>query len=440
MQDYFYSLAELIQSLLQGEEVFTCAFNGETSAFVRFNHNRIRQAGQVTQQSITLDLIAGRRHAAADLTLAGDPAVDRTRLAGLVEELRATRANMPEDPFLYYATEVHSSERCYPGTLPAGQAMAESILTAGQGHDLVGILASGAIHAGFANSLGQRNWYSRHSFNLDWSLYLRADKAVKARYAGFDWRDEELRTRMETAAAQLAVMAQPARQVPPGRYRAYLTPVALEEILNLLSWDAFSLRAHRTGATPLLKMVEEGARLNPALTLRENAAEGVAPDFQSAGFIRPPQVALIEQGIYRDCLVSPRSAAEYGVPANGAGAEEDPLSLDLAPGAIPTDEVLERLDTGFYIGNLWYLNYSDRNAARLTGMTRFATFWVENEQIQAPVAVLRFDDTLYHLLGDRLLGLTAERELLLDPGSYGSRSTRSVHLPGALIEGMSFTL
>ncbi len=440
MQDYFYSLAELIQSLLQGGEVFTCAFYGEDSDFVRFNHNRIRQAGHVAQQSLMLDLIAGRRHAAADLTLAGDLAVDRTRLAKLMEELRAIRADVPEDPFLYYATEVHSSERCYASHLPAGQAMAETILTAGQGRDLVGILASGAIHAGFANSLGQRNWYRRPSFNLDWSLYLRADKAVKARYAGFDWRDEELRTRMETAAAQLEVMAQPARRIPPGRYRAYLTPVALEEMLGLLSWDAFGLRAHRTGATPLLRMVEEGARLNPALSLRENTAEGVAPDFQAAGFIRPPQVALIENGIYRDCLVSPRSAAEYGVPANGAEAGEDPLSLDLAAGTIPGDEVLQRLDTGLYIGNLWYLNYSDRNAARITGMTRFATFWVEHGRIQAPVAVLRFDETLYHLLGDRLLGLTVEQELLLDPGSYGSRSSRSARLPGALVEGMSFTL
>ena len=63
-------------------------------------------------------------------------------------------------------------------------------------------------------------------------------------------------------------------------------------------------------------------------------------------------------------------------------------------------------------------------------MTRFATFWVEHGRIQAPVAVLRFDETLYHLLGDRLLGLTVEQELLLDPGSYGSRSTRSARLRG----------
>ena len=36
-----------------------------------------------------------------------------------------------------------------------------------------------------------------------------------------------------------------------------------------------------------------------------------------------------------------------------------------------------QLDTGIYVNNLWYLNYSDRPAGRITGMTRFATLWVE---------------------------------------------------------------
>ncbi len=103
-------------------------------------------------------------------------------------------------------------------------------------------------------------------------------------------------------------------------------------------------------------------------------------------------------------------------------------------------DALQALDRGLYIGNLWYLNYSDRNSARITGMTRFATFWVENGGIQAPVNALRFDDSLYRLLGDQLLALTREREFLLDPGSYGARSSRSARLPGALIGAMRFTL
>jgi hypothetical protein len=53
---------------------------------------------------------------------------------------------------------------------------------------------------------------------------------------------------------------------------------------------------------------------------------------------------------------------------------------------------------------------------------------------------MRFDDSIYRMLGENLLGLTCERELLLDSGTYGGRSSKSVELPGALIDGLSFTL
>ena len=86
----------------------------------------------------------------------------------------------------------------------------------------------------------------------------------------------------------------------------------------MLAWSGFGLKDHRTEQTTLLKMVEEGVRLHPAVTLRENTRDGVSPNFQAAGFIRPDQVTLIEAGAFHDCLVSPRSAKEYDVPTNGA--------------------------------------------------------------------------------------------------------------------------
>ena len=440
MQDYFHAIADYLGLLLQGQEIYTCALTGETSDFVRFNRAKIRQAGRVTQHNLNLDLIDGRHHAAATLTLAGDLELDRPRIEQLVKELREIRAQTPEDPFLLYATGVRSSEQVYPDELPPGPETTAQILAATRAYDLVGILASGTTCAGFANSLGQRNWYSRASFNLDWSLYSHADKAVKTRYAGFHWDATEFSARLEQAAEQLQTLARPAHNLQPGSYRAYLAPAALEEIMDLLGWGGFGLRAHRTGNTPLLRMIESGARLSPQLTVTENTAAGVAPNFEYAGFIRPPQVTLIEGGAYKECLVSPRSAAEYGVPGNGADNHETPLSLDVAPGNLAHSTILEALDTGLYIGNLWYLNYSDRNAARLTGMTRFATFWVNDGRIQAPVNAMRFDETIYKLLGDSLLGLTREREMLLDPGSYGGRSKRSARLPGILVSDMRFTL
>ena len=73
-------------------------------------------------------------------------------------------------------------------------------------------------------------------------------------------------------------------------------------------------------------------------------------------------------------------------------------------------------------------------------MTRFATFWVEHGKIVAPVSPMRFDDSIYRMLGENLVELTRERELLLDPLTYDSRSTASARLPGALLRALRFTL
>jgi predicted Zn-dependent protease len=77
---------------------------------------------------------------------------------------------------------------------------------------------------------------------------------------------------------------------------------------------------------------------------------------------------------------------------------------------------------------------------RVTGMTRFASFWVEKGRLVAPLNVMRFDDSLFRVLGDNLEALTATPELILDPHSYDARSTESARLPGALVRDFALTL
>ena len=209
---------------------------------------------------------------------------------------------------------------------------------------------------------------------------------------------------------------------------------------NLLGWGGFSLRAQRSGMSPLLKLVQGEASLAPQIQMSENYAEGCAPGFQEDGFTRPDRVDLIRDGRHAGALVSPRSAKEYEVEPNGASGHELATSLDVAGGEIASGTELEALGDGLYIGNLWYLNFADRNTCGATGLTRFATFWVEGGEWVAPVDTMRFQDSVYRMLGDGLVGLSEERDWLMDASSYGSRSTSSQRLPGALIDDFRLTL
>ena len=441
MQDYFYALADFIGRQLQNHEVYLCEFTAEQSDFIRFNQGQVRQPGSVEQRYIDIDLIDGNRHASGQLTLSGDASTDYERVTTLLSELRDKLPHLPDDPYLLYATDVQSTESLSTNQLPDAKDALTEILTATQGHDFVGIYAAGGIFTGFANSLGQRNWHSSYSFNLDWSIYHDKDKAVKSAYAGFNWESSTFQDKFAHSIAQLEILKREPRTIAPGQYQVYLAPAALYEIMQLLSWGGFGLKSQRTKDSPLLRMLEEPAQhLHPSVTLIENTADGIAPAFQSNGFIKPAQVPLIEKGVYHSALVSPRSAKEYGVETNGANDDESPFSLDLAAGDFRQADVLKTLDKGVYINNLWYSNYSDRAACRMTGMTRFATFWVENGEIVAPLSVMRFDETLYRMLGDKLIALTAEREFIMDADTYEVRSTGSMRLPGALVDGFTFTL
>jgi predicted Zn-dependent protease len=441
MQDYFYTLADFIGSQLVKNEIYLCEFSGEQSDFIRFNRGQVRQPSSVEQYYLEVDLIQGNRHAIGKLTLSNQRNLDQNRIITLLSKLRDQLPHVPADPYLLYATEVQSTESIGRNDLPETQLVLADIINTVQNTDFVGFYASGGSFTGFANSFGQRNWHSRYSFNLDWSLYYEKDKAVKSAYAGFTWEKIQLQNKFSNTLTQLEILKYQPRVIKPGQYRVYLAPTALYEILQLLCWNGFGLKAQRTKETPLLRMLTEPKQnLHSSVTLRENTSDGLSPSFQNQGFIRPNQVTLIQQGVYQSALVSPRSAKEYDLPTNGANDEELPISLDLAAGDFPQLNTVEVLDTGIYINNLWYLNYSDRAAGRLTGMTRFATFWVEHGEIVAPLNVMRFDETIYNLLGSQLIALTTERELIINTNTYEKRSDQSARLPGALIAAVNFTL
>ena len=441
MEAYFDAIAAALDKATGAGERYAATFDGEDTDFVRLNQGKVRQPGSVSQRYLGIRLVQGRRHAEHRQSLTGDLQADIAAAVAALADLRSAIGDAHDDPHLLLPATVHSSSSHRNGELPAAADVIDRILDAAHGTDLVGLYAAGPVFRGFADSSGQRNWHSAATFNLQWSLYHRADKAVKSGYAGFTWDDNAFTAKMHEAREQLALVAQPARALAPGKYRVFLAPGAVDEIASLLGWGSFSGRALATQQSPLSRMrMASGEHLDPRVTIREDTANGVAPSFQAEGFARPSSIALIEHGALVGALVSPRTAREFGLDANGANSEEMPESFAMEGGDLDTADALAALDDGLMIGNLHYLNYSDRNACRITGMTRFATFRVEHGRVVAPVDVLRFDDSIYRLFGSNLEALTTERELLLSGETYGGRQMSSAQVPGALLREMQFTL
>jgi len=440
MEQQFMTLASELEHAMQPGEAWTACFAGEETDFIRFNRGLVRQPGTVRQATLSIELIDGKRHATSDLTLSGDPELDRARLRDALGDLRGVVRNLPDDPYLLLSTYVRSGTTRRGGRIPGPGELVDAVIGAAHGLDFAGIYAGGTIYRGFANALGQRNWHEVQNFNLDCSFHHRADKAVKTSYAGFEWNRAELDSRMAQARDHLERLKTPPRTLDPGQYRAYLTPAAVDELLDMMCWGGFSEKQRRVKQSPLQRLYDGNSALSPLVSISEHAAGGVAPSFQSEGYLKPDRLALIETGEPAATMISPRTAREYGLAANGADGDEAPVSIEMQGGTLAGQDVLAALDTGIYVGNLWYCNFSDRMNCRITGMTRFASFWVEHGRIVAPLNAMRFDDSLFRMFGDHLEALTDTPELILDPHSYEARSTDSASLPGALVRGLALTL
>jgi len=232
---------------------------------------------------------------------------------------------------------------------------------------------------------------------------LSGDKAAKSSFAGTVWNPAAITERFVRMDLELAVLARPPRTVPPGAYRAYLSPTAMAEIFDVLSWTGFGKKAQETKQSPLLRLAEGSVSFSPRLTIRENMAGGIAPRWNAGGFEKPAATDLVREGKLVGSLVSPRSSKEYGVETNGADDGESPTSLDVDAGALALADAAKVVGDGVYVNNLWYLNFSDRAQGRITGMTRFATFLVERGELVCPLAVMRFDDSVFRLFGEGLV-------------------------------------
>jgi hypothetical protein len=58
---YFQKISEYLFNNLENNEILILNFDAEQTDFVRFNHAKIRQAGNVNQATLTLSLVLKKK-------------------------------------------------------------------------------------------------------------------------------------------------------------------------------------------------------------------------------------------------------------------------------------------------------------------------------------------------------------------------------------------
>lgn len=436
----FNQLAEKLQTSKKPDEEFTLKLNSERSQFTRFNHAKVRQTGSVADGWVQLTLMHDGRNAYRQFVLTGDVQADSQQAESALQELRSELPTLPVDPYLVLPTGNNTSREVNTGNLLAVDGIAAKVLPKVQGLDFTGIYAGGSVIKGYADSCGQRHWFATDTFTLDYSIFNPDGKAVKGFLAGSNWETEQFTSQIQAAKQQLELLSRPPKSLPRGQYRTYFAPAAIADLTSMLSWGGVSEADVQQGNSSLTPLAKQEKTLSPQFHLVENFQRGLVPRFNEFGEMADLRIPIFEDGVLVNTLINSRTAKEYGKTANGANSSESLRALEIAPGKLAKQDILTRLGTGLYVSNLHYLNWSDLHAGRITGMTRYACFWVENGEIIAPIDDLRFDETLYRFWGDNLIDLTDFQEFIPEVGTYESRHLGGSVVPGMLVEDFTYTL
>ena len=446
MKDYFKKLADSVfQSLKPGEHLF---FNlgGDDTQFIRFNGSKVRQTGIVENYFLDFSFVLGEtegtlKRGTGQVTLTSDMTEDQKRVQHWITRFRSELPKFAVDPYAELPkNKAKSRVTEKTGKLLSREDAAPELLKSTNGADLAGIYASGKLSRGMANSAGLFHWFETETFSFDYSLFTPKQKAVKSGYAGTEWNANRYSDQIRTSIEQLKLLEKPSKKVERGEYRVYLAPAAVGALIDMFSWGAISEFAIRKSQSSLRYLRSGEKTLSPKFTLLEDFSGGEVPSFNEEGEVAQEKQVLIQKGKLVSTLVHSRTAKEFGIESNGANGREGLRSPVVAKGALKEAEILKRLGTGLYLSNLHYLNWSDEVNGRITGMTRYACFWVENGEIVCPIENLRFDATIFDLFGPALEDFTDFNAYLPDTNTYLSRSLGGSRVPGALLSKMQFTL
>ena len=444
-KDIFQTICSQVFDSLKENEQLTVYLEGENSQYFRFNDSKLRQSGIIEDYAVTISLFSGKKSLQSSTTLSSDIKSSVSNLTNEINALRDPLSLIPENDFTCFPDPFESLDIVKSGQLPKREEILEALMDTISSDNLTGVWTSGKIFRACSTSEGTNHWFEKDSFIFDFSLIDAQENMVKVLFPGSNWDKSKFVAAFHEASEKLKLMNKPKMELKPGKYRVWFEPNAVADFVDMFNWNGVSESSFRNGSSCLLKLRNSDTRLSNLFSLNESFSSLSTAPFNSRGEVSE-DVAIIQNGILSNTLVNAKTALEYKISSNFAeepnswGMGEYMRSPHMEAGDIDNEERLEKLGTGIFISNIHYLNWSDTLGGRITGLTRYACYWVEDGKLVAPIKTMRFDDSFYNFFGSNLEGVG--KEILARPviETYDGRNPGETTCPGILVNDFELTL
>jgi predicted Zn-dependent protease len=396
------ALADRVLALSTADQtrvVIASTWSGNT----RFADASITTSGGVTDTSLTVTVVVGKRQASSSTNVIDESSLKRT----VDLAIRLARLS-PEDPELM--PELGPQTYSSPGGFVEStadldpEARASAIQRTITAASAAGKAAGQVFTAGFLEANARviavatsNGLFAYHrATDADFSITARTPDATGsgwARAGARDWNAIDP-SAIGRVAAQKAVASRNPQAIEPGLYTAVLEPQAVNDLIPLLG-NALAARNADEGRSPFSK-AGGGTRIgekvaDERVTLYSDPMDRglLGAPFDNQG-LPISRIVWIEKGILRNLAYTRFWAQKQGKQPTGG-----PLAggLALTGGTKSTEELIAGCKRGILVTHFFYIRALDPRTVLQTGLTRDGTFLIENGKITRALKNFRWNES-----------------------------------------------
>jgi len=175
--------------------------------------------------------------------------------------------------------------------------------------------------------------------------------------------------------------------MPPGKYDVLFSSHAYAELNLMGAGYGMDRKAYDKGYSAYNKKI--GTQIAPkhvTLYTDPNFSHAACKPFMNDGLALSKNM-LIENGILKNLPTSRFWGHQNKLPAFAIS------NLIMDSGHLSDDLLIQKIERGFYIKDIWYIRIVNPENLTLTGMTRNALFYIENGKVKCGATHFRWNDS-----------------------------------------------
>ncbi|MGH9373419.1 MAG: TldD/PmbA family protein [Vicinamibacterales bacterium] len=363
-------------------------------ANLRYAHNEVSTSGDVTNLTVTIRSVFGKRSGSSSINQIDDASLER-----VVRRSEETARLAPEDPeaMPLLGPQEYATRDLYDDATATANPETRAIVAARaievgkkRSLELAGFMTNGGYVAAVGNSNGL------FAFNRR-SLATFSNTARTTGGSGWAGTNTDTLAGMDATelvetAARKAELSRNAKPMEPGTYTVILEPSA---VADLVSYLAFQLNARSADEGRTFFAKKGGGNrigekvVSEKVTIRTDPADPRAPgSLFTEGGLPSRSMTLIEKGVLKNLNYS-----RYWARKMNAQPTPTPQNLIMAGGAGSLADLVRETKDAILVTRLWYIRFLDPQTVLLTGLTRDGLFKISNGKVDHPVKNFRWNDS-----------------------------------------------